>query len=90
MSTNPVASSIPLATHVPAVTRASARSQAAPAAPAPQAQAARPAVQAVPAAVLEATESPAQTLKEASSGDRQAQKLLHHSPQLGRVINTKA
>lgn len=34
-------------------------------------------IKAVSAAVQEATESPSTTLKEASSGDRQAQKLLH-------------
>jgi hypothetical protein len=43
----------------------------------------------VSAAVSEATESPSQTLKEASGGDRQAQKLLHHGA-VGTRINTKA
>ena len=37
----------------------------------------------------EAKESPAQTLKEAAGGDRQAQKLLHHGT-AGTVVNTKA
>ena len=43
---------------------------------------------AVSVAVAEATESPAQTLKEAAAGDRQAQKLLHSH--LGSHVNTKA
>jgi hypothetical protein len=54
-------------------------------------------LKALSAAVQEATESPAQTMKEASGGDRQAQKLLHPggaaaaSPsQLGNQIDTKA
>ena len=64
----------------------------APASGTPAVQGAPPAakaVAAVAATVAEATESPAQTLKEARAGDRQAQKLLHHS-HLGGHVNTKA
>jgi hypothetical protein len=43
----------------------------------------------VSAAVQESSESPSQTLKEASSGDRQAQKLLHHGT-VGTRVNTTA
>jgi hypothetical protein len=43
----------------------------------------------VAAAVQEATETPAQTQKEAAAGDRQAQKLLHTHSNLGAQVNTK-
>jgi hypothetical protein len=50
---------------------------------------------AVTAVVNEATETGAQTIKEAMSGDHTAQKLLHMDPAskgstTGRIINTKA
>jgi len=53
-------------------------------------QAAAAAVKVVSAAVQEASETPAQTLKEAASGDHQAQKLLHHGSNPGGLVNTKA
>ena len=44
------------------------------------------------AIIAEATESAAQTLKEAAGGDRQAKKLLqsHSHPSLGKHVNIKA
>jgi hypothetical protein len=53
-------------------------------------------VGAVTATVQEATETSAQTMREAASGDHQAQRMLHHGDaaahgsKIGGVIDTKA
>jgi hypothetical protein len=96
MSINPISNSTPPTVHAASTPKAATAPSPAAAAAAPKAQAASPkaqaassAVKAVSAAVQEANESPAQTLKEAASGDRQAQKLLHHGSPVGSVVNTK-
>jgi hypothetical protein len=103
MSINPISNSTPPTVHAASTPKAATAPSPAAAAAAPKAQAAAPkaqaaspkaqaassAVKAVSAAVQEANESPAQTLKEAASGDRQAQKLLHHGSPVGTVVNTK-
>jgi hypothetical protein len=90
MSVNPISSSIPPTVHAASTPKAATAPSPAAAAASPKAQAASSAVKAVSAAVQEASESPAQTLKEAASGDRQAQKLLHPGSPVGGVVNTKA
>jgi len=94
-----VSSAIPAATQIAnAPRKPNAVSTSTPAAAPTQAKdaAAAAAVKAVSAAVQEATESPGQTMKEASSGDRQAQRMLHTGPaaasgaRVGNTINTKA
>jgi hypothetical protein len=90
MPINPVAGSASPPSQAPVAARQSAASQASPTATAPKAQTAAPAVKVVSAAVQEATESPGQTIKEAASGDHQAQKRIHHGSNPGSVINTKA
>lgn len=96
MSINPISNSTPPTVHAASTPKAATAPSPAAAAAAPKAQAASPkaqaassAVKAMSAAVQEANESPAQTLKEAASGDRQAQKLLHHGSPVGTVVNTK-
>jgi hypothetical protein len=97
MSINPISNSTPPTVHAASTPKAATAPSPAAAAAAPKAQAASPkaqaassAVKAVSAAAQEAKESPAQTLKEAASGDRQAQKLLHQGSPVGGVVNTKA
>jgi hypothetical protein len=96
MSVNAISNSTPPTVHAASTPKAATAPSPAAAAASPKAQAASPkaqaassAVKAVSAAVQEANESPAQTLKEAASGDRQAQKLLHHGSPVGSVVNTK-
>lgn len=87
MSVSPINTSAPSQTPTPAAAK--------PAAPAAPAQAAQQ-VSAAKAALEEATETRAQTVKEAAGGDRQAQRVLQKQSAAavhlttGGKINTKA
>jgi hypothetical protein len=97
MSISPVSGPSSVAVNAPLSTNAKPASQSAPAAQPSNSQAAVALVKgAVSAAVQEATETGAQTIKEAASGDHQAQMRLHHGDvaahgsTTGSIINTKA
>jgi hypothetical protein len=96
MSISPVSASSSVAVSATLPTNTNPVSPSAPPAQQSKSQATAAIVSAVTATVQEATETSAQTMREAASGDHQAQKMLHqgdaaaHGSKIGGVIDTKA
>jgi hypothetical protein len=97
MSISPVSGSSSVAASATLPTKPKPASQSAPPAQPSKSQATAAVVSTIAATLQEATETGAQTTKEAASGDHQAQRVLQHQAAaaphgstIGSVINTKA